>query len=115
MSIISILGYNVFSVQVIIEGSAPNNDLGDMAIDDIGFTYGCLEDGGALPPGTTIIPTTESPCPQGNFHCGNGDCIDNEKYCDGKKFSYVHYCTLNKKKGLQATSLKKKNCLNFKV
>ena len=80
-------------LQVIIEGSAPDNDLGDLAIDDIGFSSNCLVDGSELPIGTTTVPTTVSPCPTGHFHCGNGDCIDNENYCDGKNlFMFVIDC-----------------------
>ncbi|XP_076802493.1 MAM and LDL-receptor class A domain-containing protein 1-like [Clavelina lepadiformis] len=70
--------------QVIIEGMAPNSDLGDLAIDDISFTTSCLYDGSALPPGTTVATTTVSPCPVGQFHCGDGTCINDFLYCDGR-------------------------------
>ena len=73
----------LFLLQVIIEGTSPDGDFGDLAIDDIGFSSSCLVDGSELPPGTTTIAPTISPCPSGYFHCGDGSCIDNDKYCDG--------------------------------
>lgn len=72
-------------LQVIIEGMSPNTEYGDMAIDDVVFSPQCVETTGTLPPGTTLIPTTMLPCANSDeFHCGDGVCVNVDKYCDGK-------------------------------
>nr|XP_039270832.1 MAM and LDL-receptor class A domain-containing protein 1-like [Styela clava] len=70
--------------QVIIEGQSSNAEFGDMGIDDVVFSPQCVT-GSDLPPGTTILPTTIAPCPDGQFHCGNDVCVDLLKYCNGQK------------------------------
>ncbi|XP_066300039.1 MAM and LDL-receptor class A domain-containing protein 2-like [Branchiostoma lanceolatum] len=72
--------------RLMIDGTVGNGAQGDIAIDDMSFTSGCVPDSGPLPPmPTTIAPpvTTQSPCQPGQFKClEDNSCIDASKVCD---------------------------------
>ena len=62
--------------QLIIEAKVGGQELGDITLDDVGFRAGCVvADDQTLPQGTTPQPTP-APCPNGEFYCGDGNCID---------------------------------------
>nr|XP_039272221.1 MAM and LDL-receptor class A domain-containing protein 2-like [Styela clava] len=68
--------------QVMIEGKVGNGHEGDIAIDDIVFSPGCVFIGGSLPAGTTP-PPTPSPCDVGEAVCDDrSTCIALSKVCD---------------------------------
>jgi hypothetical protein len=68
--------------QIVIEGIV-GGDLGDLAIDDITFTPGCVKDTSSiLPTGSTSIPiTTQSSC--NGFKCkSDNKCISSDQVCN---------------------------------
>ncbi|KAK1172073.1 MAM and LDL-receptor class A domain-containing protein 1 [Acipenser oxyrinchus oxyrinchus] len=69
--------------QVIIEGSVGNEAGHVIAIDDASFSSDCWLYEGQLPSGSTLAPTTESPCSTNQFRCGHNECIPVSQYCDG--------------------------------
>jgi hypothetical protein len=69
--------------QIVIEGIVGNGDLGDLAIDDVTFTPGCVKDTSELlPTGSTNIPvTTQNTC--NGFKCKSDDkCISSNLVCN---------------------------------
>jgi hypothetical protein len=74
--------------QLVLEAIVGDGFAGDIAIDDISFTPGCIKGNVELPTATTPIPPTTSPNPcvaNGQFMCiENQQCIDKEKVCDFK-------------------------------
>lgn len=72
--------------QIVLEAVAGNGYAGDIAIDDVSFTTGCVLSNVDLVTVTTPIPTstTANPCEAHNqFMClENRQCIDRSKVCD---------------------------------
>ena len=68
--------------QVVIEGVVGNGYLGDIAIDDISFTPGCVLANTQIPTGSPAPPTTPNPCGANFFKCTNGACIPMSQVCD---------------------------------
>jgi hypothetical protein len=69
--------------QIVIEGVVGNGNLGDLAIDDLTFTPGCIKDTStSLPTGSTNIPiTTQSTCD--GFKCkSDNKCISSNQVCN---------------------------------
>jgi hypothetical protein len=72
--------------QIIIEGVVGSGRLGDIGIDDLSFSNGCIVDNSiVLPSLTTLQPqTTLSPCPN-QFKCkSNNQCVPLDKVCNFK-------------------------------
>ena len=62
--------------RIVLEAIVGSQEIGDITIDDLVFRDGCiLSDNQSLPPGTTPAPTP-SPCPEGQFVCGDKSCIN---------------------------------------
>jgi hypothetical protein len=65
--------------RVVIEGTTGTSGHGDIGLDDITFTPGCvLTHGATLPP---ALPTGSSSCPAGQFMCG-AVCRSTDLICD---------------------------------
>ncbi|XP_071479396.1 MAM and LDL-receptor class A domain-containing protein 1-like, partial [Diadema antillarum] len=67
--------------QVIIEGIRGDSNVGDIAVDDISFTPGCVKSNDPLPD-SDATPTPGVTCPSGQRPCDDETCIDEAKYCD---------------------------------
>ncbi|XP_041824757.1 MAM and LDL-receptor class A domain-containing protein 1 [Melanotaenia boesemani] len=66
--------------QVVFEGKVGRSEKGDICLDDIIFSPGCL-----LAPSAIITDTTSPPagsCPLGSMLCENGRCFSPEQSCD---------------------------------
>ncbi|XP_069046931.1 MAM and LDL-receptor class A domain-containing protein 1 [Lepisosteus oculatus] len=72
-----------YPFQVIIEGSVRDLAGLGLAVDDISFSSGCRTYEGQLPPGSTQLPPTVSPCSDNDFQCGDNRCIPVFYCCDG--------------------------------
>ena len=72
--------------QIVIEGVVGSGFFGDIGIDDVSFTDGCIMDNSiVLPVLTTYVPqTTVNPCPN-QFQCkSNAQCVPLDKVCNFK-------------------------------
>ncbi|XP_070566222.1 MAM and LDL-receptor class A domain-containing protein 1-like [Ptychodera flava] len=72
---------SIDTFQVIIEAQVGPGRYGDISIDDLAFSSGCVPHDGALPP-ATFAPTTASPCQVDELVCGDGSCIPLSQKCD---------------------------------
>ncbi|XP_038153930.1 MAM and LDL-receptor class A domain-containing protein 1 isoform X2 [Cyprinodon tularosa] len=70
--------------QVVFEGKVGRSEKGDICLDDISFSLGCL-----LSPSASITHSTPPPsvpptgfCPPGASVCGKGQCFTPEQRCD---------------------------------
>ncbi|XP_061122045.1 MAM and LDL-receptor class A domain-containing protein 1 isoform X2 [Syngnathus typhle] len=66
--------------RVTLEGRVGRNPTGDICLDDVTFSSGCLlasSDQAASPP-----PPPEGGCAQGFLPCANGRCFSSERSCD---------------------------------
>ncbi|XP_077864143.1 MAM and LDL-receptor class A domain-containing protein 1-like [Saccoglossus kowalevskii] len=78
--------------EVVIEGVEGELVFGDIALDDITFTPGCIQYDGELPIGSTAEPTTQEPGDgclplpgEGPlFQCDDGSCVRDSYVCDYK-------------------------------
>ena len=62
--------------RIVVEAVVGGQERGDITLDDLVFRDGCkVSSEQALPPGTTPAPTP-SPCPDGQFVCGDKTCVD---------------------------------------
>ncbi|XP_023673966.2 MAM and LDL-receptor class A domain-containing protein 1 isoform X1 [Paramormyrops kingsleyae] len=67
--------------RLVFEGTVGPGSNGDICLDDISFTQGCLLTSSVDHPGATPPPTSGS-CPWGHLPCGNGGCYQPEQSCD---------------------------------
>ncbi|KAM3838196.1 MAM and LDL-receptor class A domain-containing protein 1-like, partial [Diretmus argenteus] len=67
--------------QVVFEGKVGRSPKGDICLDDITFSPGCLLVSSAGTEEITPSPSTGS-CPVGLLPCGNGRCFTPEQSCD---------------------------------
>lgn len=70
-----------------IEGVVGNGYTGDIAIDDLSMTPGCVPATAVLPMGSAPPPTSPNPCVAGQFTCDNNYCLPMSKVCD-----FVNQC-----------------------
>ncbi|CAB4029849.1 MAM and LDL-receptor class A domain-containing 2-like, partial [Paramuricea clavata] len=71
--------------QIVIEATVGASYQGDIAIDDLSFTPGCI-----IESSTTLVPTgftvpTSITCQVGQMSCDDGQCIAANKYCNFRK------------------------------
>ncbi|CAG5896219.1 unnamed protein product [Menidia menidia] len=67
--------------RVLLEGRVGRTEKGDICLDDISFSPGCLLAPLATNTDTSLSPTA-GPCPLGSRLCGNGGCFSPEQSCD---------------------------------
>ncbi|XP_035268745.1 MAM and LDL-receptor class A domain-containing protein 1 isoform X1 [Anguilla anguilla] len=67
--------------QVMFEGSIGKGNRGDICLDDITFSPGCLLSSSPVPMEPTLPPTSGY-CSYGFLECGNGKCFRPEQSCD---------------------------------
>ena len=70
------------SFQVVLEGVVGNGYTGDIALDDISMTPGCVPASGPLPSGSPPPATTANPCTANQFSCDGTRCISQSKVCN---------------------------------
>ncbi|KAJ8419179.1 hypothetical protein AAFF_G00006780 [Aldrovandia affinis] len=67
--------------QVMFEGKIGKGTKGDICLDDITFTPGCLLSSSPSPTEPTLLPPSGS-CPHGYLECENRKCFRPEQSCD---------------------------------
>ncbi|XP_061569314.1 MAM and LDL-receptor class A domain-containing protein 1 isoform X2 [Cololabis saira] len=67
--------------QVVLEGKVGRSERGDVCLDDITFSPGCLPSPSAAITDATPAPPAGS-CPPGSVLCENGRCFTPEQRCD---------------------------------
>ncbi|XP_033751986.1 MAM and LDL-receptor class A domain-containing protein 1-like [Pecten maximus] len=75
--------------QVVIEGVTGQGYQGDIAVDDLSMTPGCIPATTPLVTGTPGPVTTPGPCGNGSFSCP-GRCINQNQVCD-----FISQCSDN--------------------
>lgn len=68
--------------QVVLEGVVGNGYTGDIAVDDISMTPGCVPASSPLPSGSPPPATTANPCAANQFSCDGTRCINQSQICN---------------------------------
>ncbi len=82
--VVNTLGLDTNPFQIVIEGVVGSGNLGDIALDDISFTPGCVIDNTTiLPTDTTTKPETTTSSCSGGFQCkSDNKCLPANKVCN---------------------------------